>query len=135
MSRLIAALAMVAAAVAASASAASGPPPSTVKATVSGKTVTITNGSASSYKSFEINSTDSPKITGANDKTCKAGSGPWSSNGVKHVDYWVDCKRALAPHKSVKVTITTSGSGPVKVWVQVPGAHGVTNYPIGTGTV
>lgn len=105
---------------------AAGPPP-TLKATVKGSTVTIRNGSSQTFKGYFVNSTDSPKITGSSDKTCKAGTTPWTSQGKKHVDYWLDCRRTIGAGKTIVVKLRTSGSGRISVWVSIGG----TQYKIG----
>jgi hypothetical protein len=112
---------------AASASAA-GPPPG-LKASVKGSTVTITNGSTQALTGYFINSTDSPKITGSSDKTCKTGTSPWQSQGKKHVDYWLDCKGTVAAGKTATIKLTESGSGTVFVWAKI----GKMQYKIGQG--
>ena len=128
MMRTAVVLALVLAAVVALPATAASPPPSTLKATISGTTVTIHNGSTQTFKGFEVNSTDSPQITGANDKNCKPGKGPWSSNGKKHVDYWVDCTDTLGPGKTLVIKVTASGSGHMNVWVKIAGVQ----YKIGS---
>src|SRR5689334_16472381 len=124
---------LVAAAFAASAFAAG--PPASLKATVkdtssTSRLVTIHNGSKQTFKGFFINSTDAPKITATDNKTCKMGTSPWKSNGKKHVDYWTDCGAAVKPGKTLKIKLTTSGKGTIIVWAKVKGVQ----YKIGQGS-
>ena len=129
------------AAAALAAAAVAGAPPSSVKATVkdtssSSREITIVNGSTQSYPGYFINSTDSPKITAASDKSCKMGTSPWSSNGKSHVDYWANCSASVAAGKTLNVKLTTSGSGTIFVSVKTATAanpHGL-QYQIGTGS-
>ncbi len=104
-------------------------PPSTLKASVKGDQVSIVNGTGQTYTGFFINSTDSPKITAASDKSCKLGTSPWSSSGKKHVDYWANCSAAVAAGKTLAIKLTTSGNGPIWVWAETAGRQ----YKIGTG--
>lgn len=122
MMRTAVVLALLVAAVATFPAVAAGPPPG-LKATISGTTVTIHNGSTQTFTFFEVNSTDNPVITGASGASCKPGKGPWSSNGKKHVDYWVDCTTALKPGKTLVLKLTLTGSGSMKVWVKIGGTE------------
>jgi hypothetical protein len=110
-------------------SANAGAPPSTLKATVKGNDVSIVNGTGQTYTGFFINSTDSPKITAASDKSCKMGTSPWSSSGKKHVDYWANCSASVAAGKTLQITLTTTGGGPIWVWAETAKQQ----YKIGTG--
>jgi hypothetical protein len=120
-------ISLVAALTAASAFAAG--PPATLKAKVAGSTVVITNGSSQTFHGYFINSTDSPKITGASDKSCKLGTSPWSAKGKKHVDYWADCSGTIGAHKTIAIQLKLSGRGTIFVWAKV----GKTQYKIGQG--
>ena len=121
--------------------AAAGAPPSTVKGTVkdtgsTSRLITIVNGSTQSYPGLFINSTDNPKITAASDKACKMGTSPWSQGGKNHVDYWANCSTAVAAGKTLTITLTTSGSGPIYISVETAtksNPHGL-QYQIGTGS-
>lgn len=90
-----------------------------VKETSSSVTVTITNNSSTSYKGYFINSTDSPKLTAASDRSCRvARSKAYTSGGKTHHDYYADCSGTIKAHKSLTVKLTSSGSGTVFVWVK-----------------
>ena len=127
MGRAAVLLSLLAAVLAAGALAA-GPPP-TLKATVSGSTVTISNKSSQSFKGYFINSTDSPKITGISDRSCKLGTSNWTAQGKKHTDYWADCSGTIGAKKTVAITLKTSGHGTIFVWVKI----GKMQYKIGQG--
>jgi hypothetical protein len=97
-----------------------------VTETSSSVTITITNKSAKKYKGYFVNSTDSPKLTAASDTSCRIGkSKPYKSGGKKHYDYYADCRRTLKAHKTFTVTLTSSGSGTVFVWVKTKSGYEV----------
>jgi hypothetical protein len=135
MRRAVGLVSIVAAVLAATAFA--GAPPSSVKATIkdsssTSRLITIVNGSTRSFPGFFINSTDSPKITATSNTSCKMGTSPWSAKGKSHIDYYANCSAAIPPKKTITVTLSTSGSGPILVWVK-SGPHGM-QYKIGTGS-
>lgn len=116
-------LVVLAALPAASASGRSavGGPAATVK-TVSptSRVVLIANRDTKAYNDFIIKATDSPKVTAAS-KPCAVASDTFTSGGKKHTDYRVECKKAVAPGKTLAVTLTTSGGGAITVYASVNG--------------
>ena len=95
-----------------------------VKETSSSVTVTFMNNSSTSYKGYFINSTDSPKLTAASDKSCKVReSKAYKSGGKTHHDFYADCTGTVRAHKTLSVKLTSSGSGTVYVWVKLKNGY------------
>jgi hypothetical protein len=88
------------------------------------RVVHIVNRDRIMYRDFVVQSTWTPRITGATaaDKRCSVQP-DGSSNGVTFIwRYRASCKRPLAPGRAFDIRVTTEGGGKMLVFVGVNGA-------------
>lgn len=81
--------------------------------------VRIVNRDHVTYRDFVVESKNAPRILKAT-KPCSVVQRDGNYNGTKfNWRYRTECKRAVRPRKAFTIAVTTSGKGPITVYVVV----------------